>query len=115
VTLEEDVSLWAKIIGSIIGAVTLIGTLLSVGKEWNSLKWRVKNMEDRMESIEASMLRMQEQASANTVKTLEAAQRTAVHAERSDGNVALILDAVEGLKERVSHLEQGSQRSGTSN
>jgi len=107
VTLEEDATLWAKVIASILGAVTLIGTLLSVGKEWNGLKWRVKNMEDRMVDLEASMLRMQEEANANTVKTLEAAQKTAVHAASSDGNMKLILEVLEGIKGRVGKLEQG--------
>jgi len=107
VTIEDDVTLWAKIVASIVGGLTLIGTLLSVGKEWNGLKWRVKSMEAKMEVLETSMLRMQEEASANTMKTLEAAKKTAVHAERSDGNVKLILEVLEAIKGRVSRLEQG--------
>lgn len=109
-TLEDNATLWAKIISSIIGGVALIGTLLSVGREWNSLKWRVKNMEARVEGMEASMLRMQEQASVNTTKTLEAAQETAVHAAESAGDVRLILEAIEGIKGRVSQLEQGPRQ-----
>lgn len=104
--LEEDVSFWGKIIGFIIGGATLIGTLLSVGKEWNSLKWRVRNLEVSMEGMEASMLRMQEKSEENTRAAMEATQKVAIHAERFEGNVKLMVDAVDAIKDKVDRLEQ---------
>lgn len=104
--VEDEVTFWGKIIGFIIGGATLIGTLLSVGKEWNSLKWRVRNLEVSMEGMEASMLRMQEKSEENTKAVMEATQEVAIHAERFEANTTRMVDAVTAIKDEVKRLEQ---------
>jgi len=106
VTLEDDLSVWGKIIGAILGAVALIGTLLSVGREWTGMKWRVKNLEGQMEDTKTALLRMHEQANENTRQAMEATQQVALYAERLEGNSKLMVEAMNSIKAKVDRLEQ---------
>ena len=105
-TLEDDLSVWGKIVGFILGGATLVGTLFRVGRKWTSLEWRVKNLEGQMEEMKISLLRMQEQATENTREVMEATHKVALHAAEFEGNVTRMVDAVAAIKDKVDKLEQ---------
>jgi len=111
-SIEEDVSLWGKAVGVAIGTTTLIGTLLSVGKNWitKDLKWRVEALEGQMDEMKAVMLSMQKEMTVHTREISEASKQVAVSAANMETRCVQFESdvdrVVEAIGQKVDHLER---------
>ena len=115
VTLEEDVSLWGKVVAILVGAVGLIATLLGVARRWLhkdldvriiSLERQLGEMKDHMASMESQLLDNTREAMQATAQVTLVAERLEEQGKQFEKQVDRIVVALNGVKGQVHALEQ---------
>lgn len=114
-TLEEDVSLWGKVVAILVGAVGLIATLLGVARRWlhKDLDVRIVSLERQLGEMKEHMASMESQLLDNTREAMQATAQVTLVAERLEEQgkqfekqVDRIVIALNGVKNQVHTMEQ---------
>ena len=113
-TLEEDVSLWGKVIAAMLGTVTLLGTLLGVGRWWLRYEEKLTALERHVSELQENISSMQEQLLQNTREAMNAtaqatlvADRLAEQGKQFEKQVDRIVQSLDGVQSQVNTMEQG--------
>lgn len=115
VTLEEDVTLWGKVVAILVGAVGLMATLLGVARKWlhRDLEGRIVSLERQVGEMKEHMASMESQLLDNTREAMQATAQVTLVAERLEEQgrqfekqVDRIVTALNGVQKQVHTLEQ---------
>jgi len=114
-TLEEDVTLWGKVVAILVGTVGLLATLLGVARRWlhKDLDVRIISLERQLGEMKEHMASMESQLLDNTREAMQATAQVTLVAERLEEQgkqfekqVDRIVIALNGVKGQVHALEQ---------
>ena len=114
-TLEEDVTLWGKVVAILVGAVGLIATFLGVARKWlhRDLEGRIVSLERQLGEMKEHMASMESQLLDNTREAMQATAQVTLVAERLEEQgrqfekqVDRIVLALNGVQKQVHTLEQ---------
>lgn len=115
VTLEEDVTLWGKVVAILVGTVGLVATLLGVARRWlhKDLDVRIISLERQLGEMKEHMASMESQLLDNTREAMQATAQVTLVAERLEEQgkqfekqVDRIVIALNGVRGQVHALEQ---------